>query len=377
MPWSEGPRLRWRRLLDFMDKRKLDVVVLGSQKNILYFTGYITSRLYLPYYLLVLRDGDPILVTGKVDREEAAKSFGGEIVEYVNYDLNERMRPYPSTAVDALVKTLAGRFKNISSIGVEDWGLDISLYRALTKMFTNAAYHAISNELLLMRMRKDEDELEYMREAAKLNDYAYQVAKDSALVGRSEVEVYATAHSQLVKRVGGFIYFSGDVVSGERCLNIGGPPTSRILREGETLILDLWVVAKNYWSDTCRTFIIGGRSTQLQLKIYEILMEALKAGEDILRPGVTGAEVYQAVYDSIEKHGYGRYFPHHAGHGLGLEAWEPPFFIPGDKTRLVEGSVCTLEPGVYFPEIGGVRLENNYVVRENGVEQLNRFPLEP
>jgi Xaa-Pro dipeptidase len=360
-----------------MDGRKLDMVVLGSQRNILYFTGYITGRLYLPSYLLVPRDGDPILVTGRDDREEAERSFGGEIVEYVNYSLGERMRPYPSTAVDALMKTMAGRFKKFSKIGVEDWGLDISLYRALAKEFTGAEFHDISNEILLMRMRKDADELEAMREAAMLNDYAYQAAKENASPGRSEVEVYDAAHSQLVKKVGGFIYFSGDLVSGERCLNIGGPPTSRLLKEGESLILDLWVVAKNYWSDTCRTFIIGGRPTPLQSKVYEILTEALKAGEDKLRPGVTGAEVYKAVYDTIERRGDGRYFPHHAGHGLGLEAWEPPYFIPGDNTKLVEGAVCTLEPGIYFPAVGGVRLENNYVVRRDGVEQLNRFPLEP
>ena len=80
-------------------------MVLGSQRNILYFTGYITGRLYLPYYLLVPKDSDPILVTGRDDKEEAAKSFGGEIIEYVNYSLGERMRPHPKTAVDALIKT--------------------------------------------------------------------------------------------------------------------------------------------------------------------------------------------------------------------------------------------------------------------------------
>jgi Xaa-Pro aminopeptidase len=95
-----------------MDGRKLDMVVLGSQRNILYFLGYITGRLYLPSYLLVPRDGDPILVTGRDDREEAERSFGGEIVEYVNYSLGERMRPYPSTAVDALMKTMPVASKN-------------------------------------------------------------------------------------------------------------------------------------------------------------------------------------------------------------------------------------------------------------------------
>jgi Xaa-Pro dipeptidase len=377
MPWSEGPRLRWRRLVEYMDRRNLDMVALGSQKNIFYFTGYLTRRIFLPTYLLVPKNGDPILITGRDDKEEASKTFGGEIVEYINYDLSLRMRPYPDSAVETLQKILGKRLENFSQIGIEEWGLDASFYRTLARMSPKASFHDISHDIILMRMRKDLDELEAIKKAEELNDFTYQAAKNSAKAGVSEVEVYAAAYSQLIKKVGGYIYFYGDLVSGDRCINIGGPPTQRILNDGETLILDLWVVWKNYWSDTCRTFIIGGRANPAQLKVYEVLKEALKAGEEKLRPGNTGAEVYQAVYKVIDKHGYGRFFPHHAGHGLGLEAWEPPYFIPSDTHKLVEGAVVALEPGVYFPEIGGIRLENNYLVKKDSVEQLNHFPLEP
>ncbi|MEM3122977.1 MAG: Xaa-Pro peptidase family protein, partial [Nitrososphaerota archaeon] len=365
------------RLLNRMGEEGLDMAVIGSPKNIFYFTGYITARLFMPSYLFVASWGEPILVTGRDDREQASKTFGGEIVDYINYKLDTLMRPYPSHGIEASMKALQGLKHTCRRIGYEGWGLDSALLHGVMKAFPGAEFTDISHEILMMRMSKDEDELEAIQEAAKLNDFAYQVAKENAVEGRSEVEVYAATHTELVKKVGGFQYFSGDFASGERCLQVGGPPTGRRLKNGETLILDLWVVAGQYWSDTCRTFVVGGVPTAVQRRVFDVLKEALRAGEEALRPGVTGAEVYKTVYETIDRYGYGRYFPHHTGHGLGLEAWEPPYFIPGDNNVIRENTVCTLEPGIYFTEVGGVRLENNYVVRRDGVEVLNKFPLDP
>ncbi|MEM0349336.1 MAG: Xaa-Pro peptidase family protein [Candidatus Caldarchaeum sp.] len=377
MPWGEGPRLRWRRLLKWMEEQQLDMLVMGGQKNIYYFTGYITARLFMPAYLFIPVEGEPFLVTGKADSEQAAKTFGGEIVEYVNYNLDNVMRPYPIHGVEAAVKTLRRRQPKIRKLGYEGWALDAVLLHEMLKMFPTAEFTDVSENILLMRRSKDEDELQYLREAAKLNDSAYRVAKENAAVDRSEAELYTIIHSELVKKKGGFQFFAGDFVSGERCLQIGGPPTSRRLQVGDTLILDLWVTHQEYWSDTCRTFVVGAVPSALQKRVFEVLREALKAGEAALRPGATGSDVYRAVYEAIERHGYGKYFPHHAGHALGLEAWEPPYFIPGDQNIITENTVCALEPGIYFGEVGGVRLENNYVVKRYGVEVLNEFPLEP
>ncbi|BAJ50522.1 conserved hypothetical protein [Candidatus Caldarchaeum subterraneum] len=377
MPWSEGPRLRWRRLLQWMERQQLDMVVLGSQKNIYYITGYITARIFMPAFLFIPIDGEPLLVTGKSDSEQAAKTFGGEIVEYVNYNLDNVMRPYPIHGVEAAVKTLRSRQPKIKKLGYEGWALDAVILHEMLKMYPTAEFTDVSENILLMRKSKDEDELQNLREAAKLNDYAYRVAKENTTVGRSEAELYTIIHSELVKKKSGFQFFSGDFVSGERCLQIGGPPTNRRLQMGETLILDLWVTHQEYWSDTCRTFVVGSVPSALQKKVFEVLKEALKAGEAALKPGATGSDVYRAVYGAIDRHGYGKYFPHHAGHALGLEAWEPPYFIPGDKNIITENTVCALEPGIYFGDVGGVRLENNYVVKRGGVEVLNEFPLDP
>jgi Xaa-Pro aminopeptidase len=377
MPWGGGQRRRCGRLQRIMDDRNLDLVVVGSPKNIFYFTGYITGRLFMPSILLVFKEDEPALITGAADSELAARNFGGEVLEYVDYSLDTRMRPYPSLAVETSRKVLT-RFKpKHGRIGYEGWGLNSATLHELMRTYQDVELEDLSDDILLMRVSKDDDELEELRKAARLNDRAYELAKTVSVEGKTEVDIYAYVQSELIKEVGGYQYFYGDIVSGERCVNIGGPPTRKVLRNGETVILDLWVVTGEYWSDTCRTFVVGGKFSHEQEKVFKVLMEVLKVGEEILRPGVTGAEVYKAIYEAIDREGYGRYFPHHAGHCLGLEAWEPPYFIPGDNTPLRENAVCTLEPGIYFSEIGGVRLENNYIVRRDGVEVLNRFPLQP
>jgi len=371
-----GPKKRCERLQRIMDEKNLDLVVVGNPKNIFYFTGYITSRLFMPSLLLIFREDEPVLITGASDRETAVRNYGGKIAEYVDYSLDIRMRPYPSLAVETAMKSLT-RFKlKHGKIGYDGWGLYSAMLPELMRNYQGADLEDLSHYILWMRISKDDDELEAMRKAARLNDRAYELAKNVAVEGNTEIDIYSFVQSELIKEIGGYQYFYGDIVSGERCVNIGGPPTRKVLRNGETLILDLWVVSGEYWSDTCRTFVIGDNPTPEQKKVFKVLREALKAGEEVLRPGVTGAEVYRAVRDVIVRAGYGKYFPHHAGHGLGLEAWEPPYFIPGDNTPLRENTVCALEPGIYFKDIGGVRLENNYIVRKDGVEVLNYFPLE-
>ena len=157
---------------------------------------------------------------------------------------------------------------------------------------------------------------------------------------------------------------------------MGGPPTLRSLGNGETLILDLWLTANGYWSDTCRTFVIGEDPTSNQVKLLELLKRAMAAGEDKLRPGVKGFEVYNAVFNVIADAGLANRFPHHAGHGIGLEDQEPPFLIPASNETLIEGMVCTLEPGVYVPGVGGLRIEHNYLITTGKPDRLTKYPLD-
>jgi Xaa-Pro dipeptidase len=376
MPWASGPRRRVSRLEALVESRGLDGAAVSGPMEVYYFTGFKTSRLILPTYLFLRRGREPVLLTGATDKDIASQTFGGEIAVYENYNLDERMIAYPGFVAREAERLLKDYFSGVRRIGADWWNLPHSLYLAIKSAALGLEISDISTDILSMRMVKDEDELELIARSCELADRAYSLAKSLVNPGRTEVEVYSEIHKELSRAVGSFQYFAGDFVSGERTLEVGGPPTTRQIRSGETFIFDLWITTRNYWSDTCRTFVVGGRPTPDQSRLHSILLRAMESGMRALRPGRRGGEVYRSVYNVFREAGYERYFPHHAGHGIGLDGQEPPFFIPGSVDELRPGMVVTLEPGLYVPGIGGMRIENNFVVTEDEPRLLTRFPLD-
>jgi Xaa-Pro aminopeptidase len=365
-----------------MRKQDLDLSIISDPKNVYYFTGIPTmpvlSLVYsacLPTFLLVFRDDKTALLVSQRDAKIAGDNFDGDVVTYVNYDLRQHIIAYPDFVAKQLKKLLSKRGSRIYRVGVESWNISHTSLRAL-RQSSPVEFYDLSKSILRMRATKDPDELIAIRESCDLSDFAYSIAKSASIQGRSEIEVYGIVQQVLIKKVGSYQFFAGDFVSGERSLAMGGPPTSRCLNNGETFILDLWLTTRGYWSDTCRTFVVGGRPTATQMQVLELLKRAMAAGEEKLRPETSGREVYKAVFDVIATAGLGDRFPHHAGHGIGLDDQEPPFFIPASDEVLTDGMVCTLEPGVYIPEVGGLRIEHDYLITQGRAERLTSYPVD-
>lgn len=373
MPWSKGTRLRTKRLTDFMDRQSLDIALITSRKHVYYFTGFDTPRLVLPSCLIVFRDAEPLLITGQTEKELAEKAFGGEIRCYTNYDVKKRIIAYPDLVSSLVAKAIESSGQKVGRTGVEGWETPEVITSKVASKLKKPSFYDISRQIMKFRGRKDPDEIEKIKESCRLNDFAYSVAKPLCTPGRREVEVYAAVHSALQNRVGTFQYFAGDFTSGERAAKGGGAPTLRVLSKGETFYLDLWVVKDGYWSDTSRTFIVGGEPSKKQVELHRAVKEALQAGEERLRPGVSARDVFSAVVKAFRNRGYVGFFNQHAGHGVGLEGQEPPFFIPASSERLEEGMVCALEPGLFDLSFGGIQVEDNYVIRRDGPEKLTTF----
>ncbi|MDA4130750.1 MAG: Xaa-Pro peptidase family protein [Thaumarchaeota archaeon] len=366
-------------MLEVVQRENLDLAIISDPKNIFYLTGFASSAiLFLPTYLLIFKDGSSKLVTGATDSANAQKTFGGEVETFVNYDLRETMLAYPDLASNAVKKILDQHSNNLRRIGIETWSCPQVVFQLLSKHLSDSQFFDLSLPLQNFRMTKDSDEIENIRRSCELDDLAYSVAKKNSNPGATEVDIYGLAQYELAKRVGSFQFFSGNFTSGERNLDPmgSGEPTMRVMKRGETIVLDLWVTTNGYWADTCRTFVVGGQPTEQQLRVHRILLQALEAGEKMLRPGIRAGEVYDAIWGKIAEAGWGSYFPHHAGHSVGLDAWERPFIIPGSKDILGEGMVCALEPGVYIPDVGGIRIENDYLITRDSAESLSRFPLD-
>jgi Xaa-Pro dipeptidase len=365
-----------------LDEKKIEAAIVTDPKTVYYFTGYSTFWPRQTAILILTRGRESHLFVnggffGKAQRMADLKKFyDGEISAFVDYDLRKRMIAYEGYVAQEFAKFL-GRSKILRGsqlIGREDWHMPHAYLDAVSKAAPKARYVGISDLILAWRKSKGEDELRNLRKAAERLDVAYDVSKANIKTGKTEIELCRDVMSDSILRHGPFEFSRGDTwLSGPRTLEIGGPPTERKFEGGDSIVLDLQALYNNYWADGARTYIVGN-PTEEQERVFNALLAAKKKGEELLRPGTVAKDVYYAVANEIKKASYSQFFPHHAGHGLGLEVQEGPFFIPACKDRLEENQVCTLEPGIYHPTIGGFRDEDTYIITKNGYEKITSPP---
>lgn len=356
-------------------RRGWDQAVISRSCHVYYLTGLLNPDPRTPSLLLVNMDGTDRLLVPQAQEMVAKACFGGEVITYEDYSIEQIVFPLERMR-EALFDLLAEGMEGVC-VGIEAPYLSTDLRDAVVEAGgTKGMLADISPEIRSLRACKDTDELSMIREAERLADAGYAAAIEAVQPGRTEVEVYADMQRAVVLVAGKPTPFAGDFLSGERTLQIGGGPTDRVLKAGDPFIFDLFPTYQGYWADTCRTFIVGGAPTAEQRKTYDVLRRALEVGEQRLRVGVKANEIYRTVYEAIAAEGLGKHFPHHAGHGIGLEAPEAPFLIPGSDEVLEEGMIVTLEPGVYIPDFGGMRLEDNYLITGSGPEKLSFFPRE-
>jgi Xaa-Pro dipeptidase len=193
----------------------------------------------------------------------------------------------------------------------------------------------------------------------------------------TEYQAFSIMSEALVHRAETSVTLLGDFACGVRSITQGGPPTARKLQSGDLFILDIYPAYNGYVCDLCRTFVIG-QPSQLQQDTWAHVMQGHSLAERLLRPGAKASQVYEELRAHLEAFEPARgSFKHHAGHGLGLNAWEYPWLTPGSDHVIQEGEVIAFEPGLYSEEMqGGIRLEHNYLVTRNGVVALDSFPME-
>jgi Xaa-Pro aminopeptidase len=222
-----------------------------------------------------------------------------------------------------------------------------------------------------LRRQKDPDEIELLRQCMRATEAGHAWARANVQPGMTELDVYCGINTACIQAAGEAVIVYGDFCVSPGPERRGGPPTRRVLNTGDMLILDYSVVIGGYRSDFTNTLVVGGQPTAEQRRLYDLCMEAMAAGEAALRAGASCLAVYGAVRGVFEKAGVAEHFPHHAGHGLGLTHPEAPFFVRHADETLLAGDVVTLEPGLYVPGVGGIRIEHNYLVTAIGFERLS------
>ncbi|WP_126427764.1 M24 family metallopeptidase [Brevibacillus marinus] len=354
---------RMQRLRDFMERKDLQAVLLTLPKHVYYLSGYFSNPHERFMGLLVPRDAEPVLIVPALD-EEAARQAAREL-RIVSYA--DTHNPY------RLVKSLLP--PGVVRLGVEKNHLTVTRFEQLAAEQLAREYIDVEAVLREMRLIKTADEVARIRKAVELVEQVLREGLQQVAVGVSERELAAELEYLMKKRGADGPAFETTVLAGEKSALPHGVPGRRKIAWGDLLLFDLGVAVDGYVSDITRTFVVGEASEQ-QKAIYAAVLAANQAAISAVKPGVPLAELDRTARRLIAARGYAAFFIHRLGHGMGMDVHEYPSVHAENGETLVPGMVFTIEPGIYLPRVGGVRIEDDVLVTADGVEVLTRFPRE-
>ncbi|MFN7251158.1 MAG: M24 family metallopeptidase [Anaerobacillus sp.] len=257
----------------------------------------------------------------------------------------------------------------IKKLGFEKSYVSFAQYEEYKVNFANSQLVPVSGIIEDLRLLKDEREIKILKDAAKIADAAFDHIITYIKPGLTELDVSNELEFFMRKQGAASSSFDIIVASGIRSAFPHGVATNKIIKKGELVTLDFGAYYKGYCSDITRTVAVGKPSSELE-KIYQTVLEAQLRGMNGIKPGMTGKEADAITRDYITVQGYGEYFGHSTGHGLGMEVHEGPGLSMKSDTILKPGMVVTVEPGIYISGVGGTRIEDDTVITENGNESL-------
>jgi Xaa-Pro aminopeptidase len=356
-------RARQKRLLAEMAQRKLDAVVIGDPRHVYYLSAFRPSWLHQAT-LVLFADGRSWLTTANTPAAAAAD-------DAASYEANwlATLRPeQPAVVAAQVVDVLKGR-------RAREIGIDASAVTSQVALMHESDAEPVDAVLWQLRRRKDPDELALLRKAAACADAMFRRARQVVRPGVTELEVFAELNAAAINEAGEAL--TALLGNDYTCGGGGGwPRRGRAAREGELYILDVGPCYRGYFADACRTLAVDSRPTDVQQQAWEAVRDAQRTVEQMARPGVRCRDIYDAVFARLDGQA-GAKFPHHLGHGVGLQPHEYPHLNPRWDDVLLEGEVFAAEPGLYAAHLaGGLRLENMYLVTADGVENLVQAPLE-
>jgi len=257
----------------------------------------------------------------------------------------------------------------IKKLGFEEEDITFATYETINDLI-NADLKPVSDMVETLREVKSDAEIDIIQQAVDIAEKGYDYILGFIKPGMTEIEVANELDFYMRKHGAAGVSFDTIVASGVRSAMPHGVASNKEIEEGDMITIDFGCYYKGYVSDMTRTFAIGDPGDELK-KIYNIVFEANKRVTAAVKAGMTGVEVDAVARDYITEQGYGEAFGHTTGHGIGLEIHEGPALSYRNEKELVENNVITNEPGIYIPGLGGVRIEDDLVVKTEGVINLN------
>lgn len=345
---------------------KVDAFYIKKPENLLYLLGFKIET-------------DSLLLIPNVDFENFSipKFFVTELdyemahSKLKDLDISEKLVlvKIPKGNPD-FIKNEVGKLK-LKRIGFEDGFVTYKNYNDLIQKFKDVKFKGISDIIQEARMSKDEDEIIKIKEAARLGDIGLKAAIEHIKDGITELDLAAEAEYHMRKNGSSKAAFETIVASGERSWFPHGISTSRKIKDGDIITIDIGAVYDGYCSDMTRTFI-HGKITDEKAEIINFVNKAQQAVLDVIKAGEKCSEMDHIARDSFKEDRVAEYFIHGLGHGVGIDIHEEPYLNATSKFVLKENMVVTVEPGIYIPGKGGARTEDLIVVKENGFECLSK-----
>ncbi|GAC43048.1 Xaa-pro aminopeptidase [Paenibacillus popilliae ATCC 14706] len=276
---------------------------------------------------------------------------------------------YTSSMTDTLKQLLSEA--GLTRIGFEQEHVTYSTYAAYSEQLQGIELVPVDRRVENLRMIKDAEELAVMREAAQLADKTFSHILGFIKPGVREKDLALEMEFFMRKLGATSSSFDTIVASGERSALPHGVASDRIIRGNEFITFDFGALYNGYCSDLTRTVVLGTPSEKHR-DIYHIVLEAQLHALARIRPGMTGREADALARDMIKRHGYGDQFGHSTGHGVGMEVHEMPRLASSSDDVLTPGMTVTVEPGIYLPGFGGVRIEDDIVITDSGIELITQ-----
>lgn len=344
---------RLTRLREAMGTKGLEALFITSVVNRRYMTGFTGSS----GFVLITQDRAVLMTDFRYMTQAPEQAVDFEVIEH------------GSKMTDTLKQLLSEM--QISRLGFEQDHVSFATYSGYQSQLAGIELVPVSGIIEDLRLIKDEGELAIMREAAQLADRTFSHILNYIKPGVSEKDIALEMEFFMRKNGATSSSFDTIIASGERSALPHGVASDRIIQGNDFIKLDFGALYKGYCSDITRTVVLG-KPTDKHHEIYNIVLEAQLNALEHIRPGMTGREADALTRDIIKGYGYGDNFGHSTGHGLGMEVHENPRLAAGSDTVLTPGMTVTVEPGIYIPGFGGVRIEDDIVITENGIEIITQ-----
>lgn len=335
-------------------------VLLATPQNICYTTGFYTTArrpAQIGYTCVLITPDRAALFCPANWAQDIRDGLSGTTVEVCPYN----------GGADALAAQVAGALPAAKAVGLDMTGTELELYLALCRALPGVEWQDVTRQLQRSRLVKTPEELLALRASATVAKAAMEQAKRILQPGKTERQVVAELEYEMRRRGSDGTPFTMKVLAGEHAVQTWNIPGNRVIRSNEIVLLDFGATVQRYASDWTRSFVLGA-ATEEQQELYDLVWRVERACIAAARPGVTVSHLMETAYQALEGHRFAPYFNPYLGHSIGLASQEWPPLRPDTELTLEENMVITIEPGVYVPGLGGVRIEDEIILHKDGAE---------